>query len=199
VARPVGSKGFTLVEILVVITIMAALMAMVTSALVRAPAAKNRLVCMNNLRQFGVLAMEAGIDGRVKRYPGPGYLLQFRATGKVLEGDEAVFLCPNDAAFDASGKPGFAARYGSLDLDRVPADLCSYVVREWKRSPLLVDSPRKEPVAACPHHADGVPVLYHDASVRFLDRAFLGLAPEDPIVLGPGSPCEDLRVFPGAK
>jgi len=187
--------GFTLVEILVVMAIMAALMAMVSSALVQGPIAKNRLVCMNNLRQIGALSSAAGLDGKVKRHPGAGYLLQFRARGQVLEGDEAVFLCPNDPAFEASGKPGFSARYSSLDLDRAPADLCSYLVRDWKRCPLPIDSPRKEPVAACPHHAEGVMVLYHDGSVRFLDREMLGIAPKVPFVFGPGSPVEDLRVF----
>ncbi len=191
-----AAKGFTLVEILVVITIMAALMAMVSSALVRAPRAKNKLVCMNNLRNLGALVTAAGIDGKVKRHAGPGYLLQFRARGQVLEGDESTFLCPNDPAIEAAGKPGFSARYASLDLDRVPPDLCSYLVRDWKRCPLALDSPRKEPVAACPHHAEGATVLYQDGSVKFLDRAALGLGPEEAVSFGPGSPSEDLRVFP---
>jgi prepilin-type N-terminal cleavage/methylation domain-containing protein len=197
--RAAGERGFTLVEILVVMAIMAALMAMVASAVVRAPTAKNKLVCTNNLRQLGALMASAAIDGKVKRHTGAGYLVQFRAKGQVLEGDEAVFLCPQDDAFAASGRPGFSARYASLDLDRVPSDLCSYLVRDWKRSPVAADSPRKEPVAACPHHREGVTVLYQDGSVRFLDREVLGIDPKDPIVFGPGSPSEDLRVFPGAK
>ena len=202
-ARPstpgASAAGFTLVEILVVITIMAALMAMITSALVQAPLAKNKLVCQNNLRQVGALILAAATDGKVKRIAGAGYLVQFRAKGQVLEGDESIFLCPQDPAFDASGKPGFSARYASLDLDRVPGDLCSYLVRDWKRAPVAVDSSRKEPLAACPHHSRGVTVLYQDGSVKFLDREMLGVDPKAPIVFGPGSPCEDLRVFPEAR
>lgn len=201
--RPAGAPGkmtgFTLVEILVVLAILAALMAMVSPTLVQGTAAKNKVVCMNNLRQVGGLLAAAAVDGKAKRHPGAGYLVQFRARGQVLEGDEAVFLCPNDPAFDATGKPGFSARYEGVDLDRVPEDLCSYVVRDWKRCPLPADSPRKEPVAACPRHAGGVAVLYHDGTVKFLDREALGLGPKDPIVLGPGSPCADLRVFPEAR
>jgi len=196
---PPAAQGFTLVEILVVMAIMAALMAMVSTTLVQGPKAKNKLVCTNNLRQVGALITTAAIDGKAKRYAGAGYLLQFRTKGQVLEGDEAVFFCPFDPAFAAAGKPGFSARYAALDLDHPPADLCSYLVRDWKRCPLALDSPRKEPVAACPHHSEGVTVLYQDGSVRFLDREMLGIAPKDPILFGPGSPCEDLRVFPEAK
>ena len=188
--------GFTLVEILVVLAILSALMAMVASAVSRAPAAKNRLVCTNNLRQLGALFLEAQLERGVRPIQGPGWLLQFLAAGAVKEGDERVFLCPNDPAWEASGRPGSAERYRGIDLARPPADLCSYVVRDWKLHPLRPDSRRKEPLAACLHHADGAAVLYADGTVLFLAREALGLGPGDPIEAGPRSPAEALRVFP---
>jgi len=196
-ARPApASRGFTLVEILVVIAIMSALIAMVASAVSRAGPAKNRLVCMNNLRQMGGLLAAASLEGRTRAIPGAGYLLQLRARGEVLEGDERVFFCPQDPAFEETGKPGLSARYARLDLERPPEGLCSYRVRDFRRFPVRPDSPRREPVAVCPHHADGVAVLYADGTAAFLGREALGLRPEDAVVIGPSSPVEFLRMFP---
>lgn len=196
-SRPAGpAKGFTLVEILVVMAILSMLMAMVAVAVSRAPSAKNRIVCMNNLRQLGALLAESGIEGKVRQIPGPGHLLQAYERGWVLEGDERVFLCPADPEWAESGKQGFSARYGDIDLDRPDPRLCSYLVRDWKRAPVRRDSRRREPVALCPHHADGTIVLYHDGSVEHLDREALGLGPKEPLVVGPDASDERLRVFP---
>ena len=47
-------SGFTLVEILVVITIIAALLSLIMSVLARSRQAAYRLTCLNNLKQLGV-------------------------------------------------------------------------------------------------------------------------------------------------
>jgi hypothetical protein len=152
---------------------------------------------MNNLRQMGGLLLSLSIDGKARPIPGPGYLLQLRPRGEVLEGDERVFLCPQDPAFAESGKAGFEARYARLDPEHPADGLCSYLVRDFRRFPLRPDSPRKEAVAACPHHSDGVVVLYADATVAWLDREALGIAPKEPVVIGPDAAAEFLRMFPG--
>lgn len=188
--------GFTLVEILVVISIIAALIGLVASAVSRAGPAKNRLVCTNNLRNMGALLQTLAMDGKARPIPGPGYLLQLRQRGEILQGDERVFLCPQDPAFAESGRPGFEARYARLDLERPGEGLCSYVVRDFRLHPLRADSPRKEPVACCPHHGEGVVVLYADGSVLFIDREKAGVEPGAAVPVGPSSPAEDLRVFP---
>jgi len=47
-------SGFTLVELLVVIGILAVLLALLSGALIRAKGAAKRVACMNNLKQWGI-------------------------------------------------------------------------------------------------------------------------------------------------
>jgi prepilin-type N-terminal cleavage/methylation domain-containing protein len=196
--RPVGrAAGFTLVEILVVLAILAALMGLVAGGIVRAQRANRNLQCQNNLRTLGaILSERATMKGFSSRH-GQGVLLETYVLGLVKEGDERVFLCPNDPAHADSHRAGFGDRYARIDLDRPAEGLCSYLVRDRKRHPWSLDSRRKEPIALCPHHGDGVMVLHDDGSVLFLDREALGLEAGAPIVIGPESGVEMLRMFPG--
>src|ERR1700686_4695773 len=52
--NPERRRGFTLVELLVVIGIISVLVAILLPALKKARDAANEAVCMSNLRQFGV-------------------------------------------------------------------------------------------------------------------------------------------------
>jgi prepilin-type processing-associated H-X9-DG protein/prepilin-type N-terminal cleavage/methylation domain-containing protein len=72
--------GFTLVELLVVMTILSLLLGLLLPALQRAREAANRIRCENNLKQIG-LAMNACHDAQ-ESFP-PGYA----ASGPYLDGE----------------------------------------------------------------------------------------------------------------
>lgn len=64
-------SGFTLLELLVVISIIAALMSLILPAVQSARQAARRTQCLNNIRNLGI-AM-AGYEAAQKRYPAAGY------------------------------------------------------------------------------------------------------------------------------
>jgi prepilin-type N-terminal cleavage/methylation domain-containing protein len=147
-------KGFTLVELLVVIIIIAILAALLFPAIARIRALSRRAHCQNNLKQFD-LALGAYCYPPVNNYP---------ATLNALNGNDVVpelFICPGHNTSPAS------------NLTDIADATCSYLY-EPSMSPgtpagvqLIVDE------TVDYHAGDGYNVLGTDHSVRWTSASDL--------------------------
>ena len=92
-----GKKGFTLVEMLVVIAIIVILAGMVLPVLMQAKKEGLKAECINNMRQFGT-AFELAKTDNNERLPGS-------LTGLFPDycDNKKLFLCPIDMSFGKEG------------------------------------------------------------------------------------------------
>ncbi len=205
-ARPTGNEaGFTLVEILVVITIIAALIGIVAAIIPQAQQASRKVQCANNLHNIGAMLVQRQTGKGLGSRGGAAMLLNVYKLGMIRKGDEKVFICPGDAQgrMQDPSDPEFAKRYDTLDLDNIDPILTSYAGRDRKNYPIKADAREKQAWAAdcqgddgrTAHHPGGLNVLYDDGSVIFLDSESLGLGPDDPVVIGPDSTVDVLKQF----
>ena len=103
-ATPEGSRGFTLVELLVVITILAVLVMLIVPAVKSGINAANKAKCLNNLRQIQTGCIEYAADNN-GWFPSTnrvfGYPHEFRnfetTLGPYIERPrEKIMFCPGD-------------------------------------------------------------------------------------------------------
>lgn len=197
------AQGFTLIEIMVVIAIIAGLISTVVIVVPKMQENQKKLTCQQNLSGLGKIFVTWRSSNMGKPpYDGQALFLSWRTKkSEIRQGDEAVLICPGDQAVTQPGSPEAQAAYDTIDLKNPPTDKCSYAVRYFSKFPFDVESPRKE-IVACDrqgpdgrtmHHRDSIMVVFDDAACKPMTREDLGIATDSPIVVGPEATHEDLK------
>jgi prepilin-type N-terminal cleavage/methylation domain-containing protein/prepilin-type processing-associated H-X9-DG protein len=179
--------GFTLVELLVVMAIIATLAALVVPMIFSAQETAKRAECGNNLKSMGqamILYKKQKGKGRYyPRYDGKKFVVALYRSGILSE--PKVFMCPSTGDDNDDGK-----EYGTDRKADVPAGTCSYAGRmNRKGSPFMIITQLNQmrvppsrlaiisdglvPVGGEGvkkfNHGDGANVLFADWHVSFLD------------------------------
>lgn len=203
--NPRRNRGFSLVEILVVVAIIAALVGMAVPIIQNAQDKARSTTCKVNLSQMGKNFL-LWKDRNKGRWPsgseqsGIRFLLLLHRDGMIDGKDSTVFLCPGTDDInwipDVNEDPGSAY----ADWDDLDPSTISYAGRDVENYRINKNNEDEEVIAADdnetgPNHKFSTNYLYADGATREFDiKDFKEELPEgqDWIPVGPDSPIEAL-------
>jgi hypothetical protein len=162
--------------------------------------------CASNLSKLAASYVGARQRGRIDpTLHGSAQTLSWLGEDGLRQGDERVLTCPGDQGVllpvtDDERRAFHPADAAAL---RAARGLGSYAVRDFERCPIDPASTEKQPILCdrqgadglTPHHKNAIFIAFANGDVQKFRRAELGIAPDEPIVVGPDSPCALLRVF----
>ncbi len=196
-------RGFTLIEILVVVTIIGVLAGLVVVLIPKSQAEAAKLECINNLRNIAG-SLQTGSGKYASKYPpyaGPNLALYLVKKGELQEEESlGILFCPgdNDESLDEAG--GLAA-YKGLDLDKQGEydDLTSYAGRNQKdKACRAKKGAAKQVILFCDdgddHHPEGLCVAYTGGQARFRSKVDdWKLDHDTKVEIGEGSDIDELK------
>jgi prepilin-type N-terminal cleavage/methylation domain-containing protein len=190
-------KGFTLIEILVVVTIIGVLAGLVVVLIPKARGQAIITECTNNQRQF-VSLMVAG--DKAWEMSGPNIALYFVKKGDIVGDNLKCLFCPGDLGKNLE-KVGGAEAFKNLDLKSQQYDhLSSYAGRDQANQACRVGKGSAEPsVMTCDdsedyHEKRGFVCGYNDGSIKWRDKVDdWGMDLTQVVTVGEGSAVKELQ------
>src|SRR6185295_4276544 len=120
------AQGFTLIEIMVVIAIIAGLVTTVAIVVPKMQEQQRKTGCLSNLSQLGQVYLMQAQENRAKaqKYSGVALWLSYRKnTSEIKRGDERVLICPGDQGVALPETDDDKKKWDNVDLDNPPSDL----------------------------------------------------------------------------
>lgn len=196
-------RGFTLIEILVVITIIGVLAALVVVLIPKGQFEAKKTECMNNVRNL-VGLVETG--GEYPKFGGANFILYLVNHGELKGQDQLKTLfCPGDTK-DGWDSSGGVDAFKDLNLDKREYDrLTSYAGRDQTRTGCRAakGGTQESIVLICDdsddhHQGKGFIVGLSGGSTKFRDKVDdYGGKIDTPVQVGEGSSVEELKCLSG--
>ena len=189
------TQGFTLIEIMVVIAIIAGLVTAVAVMVPKMQETQRKTSCMGNLGQLGGVFLTRKMENpaRATKYSGVALWLSYRKDGSdVRRGDEKALWCPGDNGVQLPANDDEKKKWDNVDLDNPQDGLCSYAARDFKNAQLNIESKDKE-IIGCDRqgsnghtmqHKGGICIVYDAGDAGFLLREELGVSAEEDVAIG---------------
>lgn len=176
-APPSNRRGFTLVELLVVIGIISVLAGIVLPAIARAREEANKVVCLTNLKQLVTLSMtyaqsRKGILPIAKGHRPPAYQSLQKIAKAFPDMDPDSFICPSSSDIAAEKVDG------EFEIGRENTSF-AWISRRTNLSapmdtPIASDDCIRDPNREIDeNHADGINVVYLSTAGEWLPTELL--------------------------
>jgi prepilin-type N-terminal cleavage/methylation domain-containing protein len=208
-----GQRGFSFIEILIVMAIISVLVGAVVVVIPRVQAANRRTGCMRNLQGLATLMQERSTAGKGwPMYNGKNFVLAPIATNQIDASNPQnleVFFCPGDVVYtlDLIADKG---RYKALNSKALESgdhrEMTSYAGRRNREKEFRI-SPKDEQRGVyimsddddgALHHTDGIIIASTNMSVRLVEWETLDMRPpeeDEARFLGDDAQHDDLRAL----